>query len=171
MKRVIGLAMVSMISVGAVAQQKAPTDEEIQAKLTELRAEWEAKIQDELANLPDDVQTAVNEAKQRADEFAAMMKQLKVEAGPNVDPEELRAKIEAGIEENKAEAKARIDAAIAMLEEYRVEAKTQIETAQSEAAEQIEARKTELQEKLAEAEALIEEKRAELKEMLEETRQ
>ncbi len=161
MTKLLAVVAVSVFAVSVFAQEpsNSPSREKAEQNMVRERSGWSEKIDDELANLPEDVQRRCREAKEKADALGRQIQAIKVDS---LSPEELRAKIHELIANKKADADARIKEAMEKIEEYKSAHKAEIEAAHANVRARIEAKKAELEAKRAEIEKKIAEKKAEI---------
>jgi Tfp pilus assembly protein PilN len=161
MTKLLVVVAVSVLAISAFAQDTStvPSRETAREKMMRERSGWSEKIDDELANLPEDVRRRCKDAKDRADALGRQIQEIKVDS---LSPEELRAKIHELIARKKAEADERIKQAMEKIEEYKSAHRAEIEAARAEVKARIEAKKAELEAKRAEIEKIIAEKKAEI---------
>lgn len=161
MTKLLAVVAVSVFAVSIFAQEPStsPSREKAKENMERERSGWSEKIDDELANLPEEVQRRCRDAKDKADALGRQIQAIKVDS---LSPEELRARIHELIANKKADADARIKQAMEKIEEYKSAHRAEIEAAHANVRARIEAKKAELEAKRAEIEKKIAEKKEEI---------
>ncbi len=159
MKR-MALTLIVLLMVAINAQeQAAPTQQEILAKIQQMRSQWSDRVADELARLPEEVQSKIEEAQSRIN---AVEKQIQALNSDSLTPQELQLRIKELITLKKADADARIKIALQKIDEYKAGHKAELDKAQDDIKRRIESKKAELEAKREEIEKKIAIKKAEI---------
>lgn len=159
MKR-MALTLIVLLMVAINAQeQAAPTQQEILAKIQQMRSQWSDRVADELARLPEEVQSKIEEAQSRIN---AVEKQIQALNSDSLTPQELQLRIKELITLKKADADARIKIALQKIDEYKAGHKAELDKAQDDIKKRIESKKAELEAKREEIEKKIAIKKAEI---------
>lgn len=160
MKRTAFAAIVLLIVMAINAQEKsAPTQQEILAKIQQMRSQWSERVADELARLPEEVQSKIEEAQSR---IRVVEKQIQALNPDSLTPHELQLRIKEIISLKKADADARIKIALQKIDEYKAGHKAELDKAQEDIKKRIESKRAELEAKREEIEKKIAIKKAEI---------
>lgn len=142
------------------AQENSASDQQqILAKIEQMRSQWAQSVADELARLPQEIQCKIEDAQKKIN---AVEKEIRALDTDSLSSQELQLRIKEIIKLKKDQADARIKVALQKIDEYKKGHKTELDKAQDDIRARIESKKAELESKRAEIEKKIASKKAEI---------